>query len=29
MMHLAAYDVHEEQRRAQLSVLLQAYGDRI
>jgi len=29
MMHLAAYDVHEDQRRAQLSALLQAYGDRI
>ena len=29
MMHLAAYDVHEDQRRAQLSTLLQAYGDRI
>ena len=29
MMHLAAYDVHEDRRRAQLSALLQAYGDRI
>ena len=29
MMHLAAYDVHEDQRCAQLSALLQAYGDRI
>ncbi|VEH69081.1 Group II intron-encoded protein ltrA [Arachnia propionica] len=29
MMHLAAYDVHEDQRRAQFSALLQAYGDRI
>ena len=29
MMHLAAYDVTEDQRRARLSALLQAYGDRI
>ena len=29
MMHLAAYDVHEDQRRDQLYALLQAYGDHI
>ncbi|MDO4716444.1 MAG: CRISPR-associated endonuclease Cas2 [Propionibacteriaceae bacterium] len=27
--HLAAYDVTEDQRRAQLAALLQAFGDRI
>ncbi|MDO5067816.1 MAG: CRISPR-associated endonuclease Cas2 [Propionibacteriaceae bacterium] len=27
--HLAAYDVSEDQRRAQLAALLQALGDRI
>lgn len=29
MMHLATYDVVEDQRRARLAALLQAYGDRI
>lgn len=27
--HLAAYDVSEDQRRARLAALLQAFGDRI